>query len=353
MDDQWKWGATVLGLVLAVFTGFLAWTDHKISQPHLVVYLTSTELLMKPFVHEDLVADLQRVEQDYIDYTDLYIINLIDRIERTASASDELHSEDSIMEVKAEIGEWVKKARQDVGDAGQQRKIDFDELVTSLEDLGNNVESYSSSDLIAKLNELEDKYYSYSQDFIWRLIGEIEANREHDEGEQTVFADAVAEIKMYKDSLPDTFNAIDSELGSLYEELTNVNTGRLHVQVTLENRSQFPTFVRYTGAVAVFANDMKNMSLFDISTNSDQELESFSIQEVEFRSKPMTLDEYRLNRSRWESAQCIVSVQDVHGRNWKSDTVDCDDPSMADENSVPVNDWLRAEAAKEFGQSTN
>ena len=354
MERRWKWIATAMGLALTAFTGYVALTDYQRNQPRLEVSRSGAVLLEKPINKRALLADLSRIERDHTAYTSMHIVNLLRWLEdeQLNVGGEETNGSQGPLDTNTEnLIERVNNALVDITSPMQAREAAIRDLAGALALLaqGLDVDTFEPKQLVESLRELEDSYVAYSQNYVVSLMAHVDADGLDPTAARDLVNVTVSQVREMAAALSSARSNIDSSLRAVLNELSGDGSVRLHVWSTLENHSQLPTVVRNEGAIAVLGDRGDFLRMLSVEADSDQEIEGFSIRNIEFRSQPLPPQDKEMPAL--TTAKCIMSVQDIHGRHWRSEVTDCVNPRGNDETTNSVN-WLRTVASDEFGQLT-
>ena len=340
MERRWKWFASVVGLALMLFTGYVAWKDFQRAQPRLVVYLTGVELLAKPINRTEVAAALERIERDHHASTGFYLIELMDDLQRsTGNTTDE-----NADETPTRLADRITAVQDQIESATLERQNSLGLLADKLARVAIGDPPFVP--LVNELHALEDQYAESSEQFVLRLIQDAESDERDAAGMATARSDAVAEIRSQVESLKEARRGVANDLKALTESLVD-DTKRLHVRITLENHSQFPTVVRSNGAIAVLGERIGWTDVKDVYGVFEQTIEPFALKELELRSLLLPKEGVQ-EIPRLETAKCVVSVRDIHGTDWRSELSDCVDPSEGRDRRSAA-ERLEDVVSKKFG----
>lgn len=353
MGRVWKSIATILGLALTVATGSIALLEYRRTQPNLKVYPSSVELERKPVDRESLLADLRWLEDEYSALTGMLLLDLLDSVENqepTAEGEDLLQtSQPNAPSFEDSLKDEISEARDLLLSDIESREAQVRALAEALANLVPRIVQPDEG-LLQALGELEQQYVAYSGHHLVTLIVEVSEHELDPTAVEELLMKTVNTFTDMADSLLKDRNQMSSALQAIVDGLSNDKATRLYVQVKLENHSQLPTTVRSEGVIGMVFGKGKSTHNFQIKSESDGEIEGFSVQEMEFRSDVLDPKaEQPVMESGLKTRECVIGVQDLGGKVWLSQMAKCVGPRVDGETDKPV-DILRAAVKAAFEQ---
>ncbi len=315
---------SVLALFLTIITVYLSCSEQRRQEPSIEVRIEHYEIRQDQGkqLPEDLEAELEALEDQYVQYSGNFLLEAIDRIDELPSYSTEESGEPDTGEtLTSALGEAHTGIQGRLGEFGDRQA----ELMAAFQALRRGWERSPTGDalneLLGGLERLEGTYSADTGFAIISLLMSLEGFSAEPSDVREALDEADVELRALSDERGQQFSDLLERLGELRREYEgNKPPERLHVRVLIENRSQLATVIRNEARIK-FSREGFAPEEVDLEGASDVSVDGYSVAEMSLSSRSLGDLDNRVRallreQAASDSLGCELVVMDLFRNVW-------------------------------------